>query len=213
VAIRPHWIVTAAHVLENTTEPVVLLNNDKDKLPLSKVIIHSDFDHTTLFGFNDIALAYSPQDFKLDFYPELYTDSDEAGKVATLAGFGLHGDFNTGHTFGDTQRRAGSNVIESFDRAMLVCTPSSAGKTALEFLIAPGDSGGGLFLGNKLAGIHSMVMAHKRFPKSVYGDESGHTRVSLYANWIESEIQQYELSLQARATTGAARLPADASDE
>jgi hypothetical protein len=213
VAIRPHWVLTAAHVVENTTDQVILRNDDKEKLPLNKVIIHSDFDHKTLFGFNDIALAYSPQDFALDFYPELYTDTDEAGKVATLAGFGLHGDFHTGHTLGDTQRRAGSNVIESFDRAMLVCTPSKENKTALEFLIAPGDSGGGLFIGNKLAGVHSMVMAIKRSPNSVYGDESGHTRVSLYANWVESEIEKYELALKARATTGPAGSPVDPSAE
>jgi hypothetical protein len=73
-------------------------------------------------------------------------------------------------------------------------------------MIAQGDSGGGLFIGNKLAGINSFLMASDKQPDGTYGDESAFTRVSLYADWVESEIEKYELALQARATTGPASL-------
>ena len=55
----------------------------------------------------------------------------------------------------------------------------------LEFLISHGDSGGGLFINGKLAGIHSFVSASDKKADSSYGDQSGHTRISTYKRWID----------------------------
>lgn len=195
VLIKPHWALTAAHATFDTAAHTVLMNDDKDAFPLEYVLTHQRFNPTAPGNHHDIALAYSEKDFGLEFYTPLYTNTDEVGKLATLAGCGLHGTFETGHTFVDTQRRAGSNYIESIQDSVLVCNPSrnlTDKKTSMEFFIAPGDSGGGLFIGNELAGIHSFVMARGHAPKSKYGEESGHTRVSLYADWVESEIKKYE---------------------
>jgi secreted trypsin-like serine protease len=61
----------------------------------------------------------------------------------------------------------------------------------LEFIIAPGDSGGGLFIENDLAGIHSGVIEDKiNKGKSKYGAVSAHTRVSVYKDWIENTTQE-----------------------
>ena len=71
---------------------------------------------------------------------------------------------------------------------MLLCSPSRYGAkdhTVLEYMIGSGDSGGGLFIEGKLAGINSCVMAVERSPMSKYGEESGHTRVSKFIDWIE----------------------------
>lgn len=197
VVIKPHWIITAAHVVHNTEEPIVL-TADK-KFPLSKLIIHGDFKHNNI-GYDDLALAYSPESFELEFYPELYTDQDELGKSVTIAGYGLHGTFITGAQEGDGQKRAGHNKIDGTESAVLICKPSRENKLPLEFIITPGDSGGGLFIGNKLAGINSFLMAVDKKPDGTYGDEGAHTRISLYADWINSTIQDYELALQGRAT-------------
>jgi hypothetical protein len=113
----------------------------------------------------------------------------------TLAGFGFRGTFHTGMAESDGKRRAGSNKISGLERSVLVCDPSTENKTALEFLITPGDSGGGLFIGNKLAGVHSFLMAKDGKPNGTYTDESAHTRVSLYVDWVESEIKKYEKTL------------------
>ena len=63
----------------------------------------------------------------------------------------------------------------------------------LEGLIAPGDSGGGLFIttatGTYLAGVNSFVGSDYGLPHSVYGNFSGHTRVSAFSDWIESRIR------------------------
>jgi len=195
VVIKPHWVLTAAHAVANTTEPTVLMNDDKDAYPIAYILPHQSFEFNAPTNQHDIALGYSEKDFGLEFYTPLYANTDEVSKLATLAGCGLHGTFETGHVFGDTQRRAGSNYIERVQDSVLICNPSrnrSDNKSVLEFFIAPGDSGGGLFIGNELAGIHSFVMARGRSPNSKYGEESGHTRVSLYVDWVESEIQKYE---------------------
>jgi hypothetical protein len=62
----------------------------------------------------------------------------------------------------------------------------------MEFLIASGDSGGGLFIDQKLAGINSCVMTTDGHTDSNHNDESGHTRISQHINWIESTINENE---------------------
>jgi hypothetical protein len=47
-----------------------------------------------------------------------------------------------------------------------------------------------LFIENKLAGINSFVAADDGKPNSNYGDESGHTRMSLYYNWILEQMKE-----------------------
>lgn len=181
VLIKSHWIVTAAHVVKDCSSFSVIVKDQK--IALDKVIHHKDFENH-VFGNHDIAVGHLVSDAGLDFYPELYTASDEVGKQVYLCGFGLTGTFETGANVSDDNKRAGTNIIDGTDRSLLVCSIGSGAKTKYEFLIASGDSGGGLFIGNKLAGIHSCVLAIDKNPNSDYGDESGHTRVSTYASWI-----------------------------
>jgi hypothetical protein len=196
VVIRPHWVLTAAHVTAHTEKQAIL--RDSGEHPLTKIIQHPDYADD-LYGYHDLALCYSPKDFELEFYTPLYADSDEIGKTATISGFGWHGSFHTGGKTYDSQKRAGSNVISGIERNILVCdaTPG-ANRTALEFLICPGDSGGALFIGNKLAGINSFLMATDKKPDGTYTDEAAFTRVSLYADWVESEIIKAEAAQESK---------------
>jgi hypothetical protein len=181
----------------------VVLTDKGGKHALLKVIIPKEFTEER-FGFYDIALGYTADDFGLDFYPELYTDKDELGKPITFAGYGFTGTFHTGHTANDNKKRAGHNKIDGLQRAILICTPSAgAGRMPLEYMICPGDSGGGMFIGNKLAGINSFLMATDKKPNGTYGDESAFTRISLYADWVKSQIEKHELSVAGRGTMGA----------
>lgn len=184
VAIDNHHILTAAHVVQNSEICIVSIK-DKDFF-IKEFTINKDFDEKT-FGLADIAIGYSEKSFDLDFYPELYDKEDEVGSVCSIAGYGFTGNFIRGSKFHDNKKRAGSNMIDNVYKDLLICSPSKnneENKTSLEFLIASGDSGGGLFIGNKLAGINSCVISSDGNPNSSYGDESGHTRISIYKQWI-----------------------------
>lgn len=200
VLIREHWALTAAHVVENADDNVLIIDGQEYKLPY--VVWHKDYEEVQV-GFHDIALCYSPRPFLRPFYTPLYRKADEVGKAVTIAGFGSHGTFTTGATQTDSFRRAGHNQLDSAENAILLCSPSVTGKFPLEFGIAPGDSGGGMFIGNELAGISSFLMTEDKKPDGTYGDSSAFTRVSLYADWVDLQIQNYEAALQGRATTGA----------
>lgn len=190
VVIAPHWLLTAAHVVQDGTHHTAILA-DQTTYDLPHVVWHKDFDNST-FGVNDIALCYSPKEIVMEFYPELYDQDDELGKAITLAGWGFSGTFNTGASVTDGKRRAGQNVIAGSHRTVLTCVPRRQGRFPLEFMIAPGDSGGGMFIGNKLAGINSFLMAGDSKPDGTYGDESAFTRVSLYVQWVKDQIAAYE---------------------
>jgi secreted trypsin-like serine protease len=185
VAIKPKWVITAAHVVQGYKE--VQIEVKSKKIKVTEVIIHKDFEKNN-FGYYDIALGRCEQDMKLKHYPALYENNDEVGKISGICGVGMTGDFVKGAHFYDGKKRAGSNYIDYAERTVLVCSPSRRGQpkyTNLEFLICSGDSGGGLFIDGKLAGINSSVMAPKgKQPNSTYGTESCHTRVSLMLDWI-----------------------------
>lgn len=192
VIIKPHWVLTAAHVVIDAKNHHAV-KDDATAYALNPVIVHPKFKDE--YGYFDLALCYSPKDFELPFYCPIYTDSDEVGKAATIAGYGITGTFFSGGKISDGKKRAGHNKIDSTERAVLVCSPSRSNRFPLEFCITPGDSGGGLFIGDKLAGINSFLMAADGNPNGTYGDESAHIRLSLYADWIAQEIAAYEALL------------------
>jgi hypothetical protein len=185
VIISEHWIVTAAHVVADAEAWTVYVAGEK--YPLDEVIVHEGFASG---GRNDIAIGHSERKFSMSFFPGLYGQEDEAGRVVSICGYGIFGTFDTGHVVSDGKKRAGSNMIDHADpRGLLVCSVGSGVRTELEFLITPGDSGGGLFIGNELAGINSIVMAVGRSPTSRWGEESGHTRISAYKEWIRERAK------------------------
>lgn len=189
VVIDKNWILTAAHVVQECVEIRIKDDNNKEYC-VNKVIINKEFNDNQ-FGKNDIALGYIEEDIVLDFYPELYTETDEVGKICSISGYGITGNFLTGCIISDSKKRAGSNFIDKIDRDLLICSPSrkSGPKyTQLEFIIGSGDSGGGLFIDKKLAGINSCVIAGDRKPDSTYTDEAGHTRISSFVDWIKESM-------------------------
>jgi len=188
IVIDRHWILTAAHVVNN--HKFCIISQDDKTNTVDEIIVHEDFVREK-FGSADIALGYMEKPIVLDFYPSLYEDKDELNKVCCISGYGLTGTFKTGANISDNKKRAGSNIIDAIDRELLLCNASSRddkNATELEFLIAGGDSGGGLFIDGKLAGINSIVLAADKKPDSSYGDESAHTRISSYSKWIRDKI-------------------------
>jgi hypothetical protein len=154
---------------------------------LDLVVCHAEFDDDKI-GSADIALGYSSKVIEIPFDLELYKDNNEENKVCAIVGCGMTGTFATGAVIGDGKKRAGANIIRNIHKNLLMCYCDPKSRIPMELLIASGDSGGGLFIDGKLAGIHSCVMATDKKPDSDYGDESGHTRISDYIDWIEKNI-------------------------
>lgn len=187
VAIDDHYILTAAHVVKDSKSCFVYFN-DKEYC-LNKVTLHKDFNEDK-FGTADIAIGFSEQPFNIKNYPELYDQNDEVGKNCDICGYGFYGTFITGAKKYDNKKRAGSNMVEDTYADLLICNASNNkdnNKTGLEFLIASGDSGGGLFINKKLAGINSCIMSVDKAPSAKYNEESGHTRVSKFISWINDQ--------------------------
>lgn len=187
VVIKSNWVVTAGHVVYESKGTTII--KDKKIYPVTKTIIHKDYNHEAN-GVYDIAVCYSPEDFGFEKYVELYRNKDEIGKNADIAGFGRPGNFLTGAGKFDWRRRAGSNRIDGSAPQLLFCSPSRENGCPLEFMITPGDSGGGLFIDGKLAGINSFLRSFNLEDEGKplggrYGQESAFTRMSEMAAWVE----------------------------
>ena len=185
VVINRRWVITAAHVVNKATNVRIYIKDKNHSM--KNVIVHENFKKEEMGKF-DIAICESESDMELDFYPELYEGNREVGSVASICGYGSTGTFSTGAYRSDGRKRAGSNVVDRVENQVLVCSAEGSRKTSMEFLIASGDSGGGMFINGKLAGINSFVTAADGTTNSDYGDECCHTRISIFAKWIKDHI-------------------------
>jgi len=187
VVFAGRWALTAAHVVEDAVTVSV------GGSAVDAIYVHPLYDGASV-GWNDIALLHCQNDFGLPYYPPLAEHEDNTGDLVTMAGYGATGKISTGHAKSDGLLRAGTNRIERYERTIIVCRAEN-GSSPREFAIAPGDSGGPLFIGAgheaAIAGIHSFTMRAGSGPvRSRSGEETGHTRVSLFLDWIEGARRQ-----------------------
>ena len=183
--IAPHWALTAAHVVSDMTEMSVHTAVGGHRV--DRVFVYHDYRGA--FAEHDIALVHVVRPFELAWYPPLTDGSEQAGAVCTAVGYGVTGPLSTGYTRGDNEIRAGTMRLTSADASVWVCTIRRDG-SPLPFCIAPGDSGGPLWAKARdgrtvLVGVNSYTAKIGKPPvRSQVGEESGHTRVALYLDWI-----------------------------
>jgi hypothetical protein len=205
--IGSNWILTAAHVVDDITS--LTFNFASESEAASSWFAHEDWNGDLGKGYDIALVRFDNLDFG-DFGitpATLYRGSDEIGRVGTSVGYGLTGTGSTGFiSNNDLNKRAGKNVIDAElvtkgkgNRVLLSdfdnpddpsdSSYGSVNPLDLEYLIAPGDSGGGLFIDGMLAGVHSFGWGRlDGNPNSDYGDVSGHTRVSSFTSWIDGII-------------------------
>lgn len=190
--IKPKVAITAAHVIRGTDGFVVKDDGERVKIRWSAFPAEHKLDKASEKW--DIAVCYLEKPIELEYYPELYREYDEEQKICSIAGFGATGTHDTGVTIRQSQKRAGSNVIDAIINGMLICGVGEKRMTSLEYLIASGDSGGGLFIDKKLAGINSNVCTIHEDKKadSDKNDWSCHTRVSQHVKWIDKIVEVFE---------------------
>ena len=201
--IADQWVLTAAHVVDEAEEMTFVVGGQT--YMGDKWIPHPLWDGDLPAGY-DIALIKLAEPVT-DVEPaRRYRGRRELGAEMTMVGYGLTGDGLTGYTTFDGQKRAGNNVIDAVEGRsrrqyrLMLCdfdNPSdpadsvfgSAEPVDMEYLIAPGDSGGGAFIegrhGPLLAGVNSLIGAIDGLIDCDYGDISGHTRVSSFNRWID----------------------------
>jgi len=178
---------------------------------------------SNLFAGWDLALVRLEQTVSGVAPVELFSNSNELGQTATIVGFGATGTGLSGaqpNTAGT--KRAGNNIVDiagtqstpgsilsiGNDRMLAIDFDQPGNPSAstlgdstpldLEYLPAPGDSGGGLFLEQDgemlLAGVTSLTSTLDGSVNSSYGDRAAFTRVSPFLTWIEETIAANSLT-------------------
>ncbi|MEM1097475.1 MAG: trypsin-like serine protease [Planctomycetota bacterium] len=201
------WILTAAHVVDQAAE--LSFEIAGQSYAAESWAYHADWNPADVIAGNDLALVKLTEDVSDPSVSAatLYTGTDETGQLGVTVGYGLTGTGFAGYDLSqpaDT-KRAGTNIVDGvygddvllsdFDSGWFFHNSTgSSQRTELEYLIAPGDSGGGLFLYDEeladwtLAGINSFGYGLDGNPDSDFGDVSGQVRVSSHTDWIDATM-------------------------
>jgi hypothetical protein len=187
VLIGPHFALTAAHVVHEMTVCEVVTATGRHRV--DRIWVHQEWQHD--YGLHDIAIVHVAEPFGLLRYPPLSDGTESLGSVVTASGWGMTGRLSSGLQGGSSGLRAGTQRLYGSESAVWLCKIERRG-TPLPYCIAPGDSGGGLWGRGadgqtRLIGVNSCVNRYGGGkPRHMAGEESAHTRVSLYLDWIAS---------------------------
>ena len=201
--IAPDWVLTAAHLLDAAVSGAFTING---VTYTSTGFYKNPGWNGSSYNGSDIGLVHLGS--SLDAIPPamFYTGTSELGQVGTYVGYGFTGTGLTGWKTLDNQKRAFQNVIDgNFGNPSIVLgsdfdnpnNPADSGfgsstPLLLEGNVAPGDSGGGVFItiGSQayLTGVISFDAYADGTPNSDYGDASGFGRVSAFLPWINNTI-------------------------
>lgn len=182
--VAPEWALTAAHVVEEMAHCCVVTGTAAHKI--DRIVVHPEY--VRIFA-DDIALVHVETPFALKRYPPLTDGTEAVGSVCAAAGYGVTGKITVGFNTGDAEIRAGTMVLDYIEGTNYICR-IDRGRSPLPFAIAPGDSGGGLYAAASdgrtvLVGVNSFTSKRGKPPmRSAVGEESGHTRVAPYLDWI-----------------------------
>lgn len=232
--IDPQWVLTAAHCVDGArasitfiTGPDILLGQDQS-VAADAWFPHPQWDRSKPQLGSDIGLVRLSRPITDAVPAKRYRGSAELGTQGTFVGYGSTGNGVTGFLPGtEGTRRAGHNMFDALgsefgfadhflvadfdDPQGLAPNPTGAATPLkLEFSIAGGDSGGGVFapLGEAgapvLVGVNAFIHAlplpaGDATDNASYGDLFGATRVSVFNAWIDSAIVPEPASLAAPA--------------
>ena len=198
--VDKQWVLTAGHVVAGTTSLKFTVGGKSYAGNLWGY--YPSYDGDPSAG-HDIGLVHLSAPVKGIAPAKLYNGISETSRLATFVGYGKTGVGTTGATKLDFRKRAGQNAIDLISSNVLYSdfdNPAnprlnllgSSSPVNLEYSIAPGDSGGGLFIptpyGDRLAGVNSFGASLDGNTNSSYGDYFGDTRVGPFRDWIYSVI-------------------------
>ena len=209
------WVLTAAHVVDDAVG--LTFNTAAGRHRARGWTWHGDWNPDRLSDGNDLALIQleTPIGSRRVQAAPLYRGDREFGELTSTVGFGRSGNGTTGFTDDSplTKRFANNRVDRLYGRDILLTDFDSGLSTdsrmgdrdpgRYEGAVAPGDSGGGLFVhtgsraggGWSLAGITSFGYSYDGRTDSDFGDWSGYTRVGSFLDWIEGTIRGGNLGM------------------
>ena len=209
ILIAPDWVLTAAHLLIASSGTFTINGTSYDS---TQVFRNSGWNGDVLHG-NDFGLVHLASSLTAIPPAMFYTGSVETNQVGTFVGYGFTGTGLTGWKTIDGQKRAFKNVIDgNFGNPYLLLgadfdNPNNPGDNwfgsatplTLEGCVAPGDSGGGVFIQQGpqyyLAGVISGILATDGNANGDYGDITAYGRLSAALPWINSIINVPEPSV------------------
>ncbi len=208
ILISDRWVLTAGHISQSKTGGTFQIGGQNHTI--QSTILHPGFTFSPQLS-SDIGLLYLSEPVTGVQAAGLYDFADTAaliGKEAVWVGHGMSGTGTSGQQL-PFDFRAFTNVIDvvglypdpaysvpstafvsDFDRpdGSTNAPSSSPEATRLEGGLAPGDSGGGVFLevdGKMyLIGIHSYQAAFTQIKAGGYGTINGATNVDIFLPWI-----------------------------
>ncbi len=196
--INNNFVLTSAHVLDGANS--VTFSVDGSSYTTTEWIIHHQWTGNFSNG-HDIALVKFAGGLGGASVANLWTGGTSlTGMEGINVGFGKSGTAVTGAVNQSGTKRAGKNNIDLYSGGQLyqdfddlnnadgINFLGTSNQLGLEYLIAGGDSGGGLFIESGgttyLAGIHSYVADNNG--NNFYNDITISTSVSDYSSWISS---------------------------
>jgi hypothetical protein len=212
--VDPQWVLTAGHCLKpggsvpDVTSGSFTINNTKynvDSVALNPGWKESNYN---IFQGYDTGLLKLSTPVQGVAPAQFLTEPEIVGTTGTFVGFGKSGTGLTGE-IENTQgtKRAGTNTIDGLgssykplwsNRIATLDFDSPTGSnnvlgsakpTDLEYTSGLSDSGGGFFVGGKLAAVHgSRDFAPSGKVPAKYGTVLGLTRVAPNLNWINTTI-------------------------
>ncbi len=208
--VAPGWVLTAGHCSLFNPSPLSFELGGA-VYEVTQRVVHPDFLKSNGDDANhDLALLRLAAPVTNVNPAALYEGSDDIGATMTSVGLGWTGDGVTGFIPGtEGVKRAGNNSWDALGDALGLSETilladfdspldasgnlfGDASPLDLEYLIVPGDSGGGTFIQEDgqwyLAGVHSFILGTTGEPTGMYGDGAGIVRVNMHNDWIESVI-------------------------
>ncbi|MER3415327.1 MAG: hypothetical protein C4297_03815 [Gemmataceae bacterium] len=224
--IASEWVLTAAHcVIDGSGNPLspgslTFTLGSASRTGAQIILPRTPWTFNIATFGDDIALVKLSSPITGVAFPTLNSATNEvlpSPRTGVHVGFGATGTGITGATGPSGTKNAGHNdvdalgsakgfhanyLLDDFDRpdGSLEVGDVLLGSTSardFEYLTAPGDSGGGLFINFgtssspdwRLAGVHSFLFFSDGTGDSDYGDGSGSTRVSMWYQWILDNTQ------------------------
>ncbi|KAF4092943.1 hypothetical protein AMELA_G00025940 [Ameiurus melas] len=202
--INQNWVLSAAHCFQSTTASEItiylgmenLIDPNRSQRNTSNIIIHKDFNHTTLT--NDIALVQLSSSVNLNDYvmPVCLAASRSSfpgGTNVWVTGWDKTSSNNTvlPQTLQEVEVSivSNSNCTNIYTSGLITDNMMCAGLAQGGKDICQGDSGGPLVVKLKGTWIQAGIVSFTSNQGcAVPGIPSGYTRVSKYQDWINSKI-------------------------